>query len=64
MNSKEITTKIIPAIKILTKKYNSIDKTTLNRMRTLIPKEVRLFPGHGLYTTMGHELLVNERIKI
>jgi endonuclease-3 len=34
MDKKEIEDNVIPAVKILVKKYNAIDKTTLNRMRT------------------------------
>jgi len=34
MSTKKINKNIVPAIKILAKKYNAIEKTTLNRMRT------------------------------
>jgi len=34
MNTKEINKNVVPAVKILAKKYNAIEKTTLNRMRT------------------------------
>jgi len=34
MDIQNINTNVITAVKILTKKYNAIDKTTLNRMRT------------------------------
>ncbi len=34
MNTKQINKNVVPAVKILAKKYNAIDKTTLNRMRT------------------------------